>query len=178
MSWGSPVSIVSDYGLDNCVIRVLSPAEAQRIFFSSLCPDQLWGPPSLLPNGYQGSFLWVQSAATVWHWPLTPFCCWGHKWVEATPPLPLCLHRCVVGMLYLYKSAWCHKPQDQHQSTSSPAARTSNLILYIFLYKGARQCTSDVAIMTEQSNQRKIPHGKNTHTSFCYEEQRINLIWL
>jgi hypothetical protein len=26
------------------------------IFSSPLCPDQLWGPPSLLFNGYQGLF--------------------------------------------------------------------------------------------------------------------------
>jgi hypothetical protein len=146
------------------------PQQRLREFFSLACVQTSSGAhPASCPMGTRGH---------AWHWPLTPFCCWGRKWVGATPPLPLCLHRCAVGTLYLYKSAWCHKPQDQHQSTSSPPARTSNLILYIFLYKGARQCTSDVAIMTEQSNQRKIPHGKNTHTSFCYEEQRINLIWL
>jgi hypothetical protein len=52
-SQGSSVSIVSGYGLEDQVIRVRSPAEA-RGFFSSktLCPDQLWGPPSLLSNGY------------------------------------------------------------------------------------------------------------------------------
>jgi hypothetical protein len=34
---------------------VRSPAEAKD-FSSSLCPNQLWGPPSLLSNGYRGSF--------------------------------------------------------------------------------------------------------------------------
>jgi hypothetical protein len=44
-------SIVSDYGLDDRAIGVRSPAGAED-FSSSLCPDQLWGPPSLLYNGY------------------------------------------------------------------------------------------------------------------------------
>jgi hypothetical protein len=34
---------------------VQSPAEAKD-FSSNLCPDQLWGPHSLLYNGYWGSF--------------------------------------------------------------------------------------------------------------------------
>jgi hypothetical protein len=28
----------------------------RKDFFSRLCPDRLWGPPSLLYNGYRGSF--------------------------------------------------------------------------------------------------------------------------
>jgi hypothetical protein len=48
-------SIVSDYGLDDRAIGVRSPAGAKD-FSSSLCPDPLWGPPSLLYNGYRGSF--------------------------------------------------------------------------------------------------------------------------
>jgi hypothetical protein len=32
------------------------PRQGQRIFLYPLCPDQLWGPPSLLYNGYRGSF--------------------------------------------------------------------------------------------------------------------------
>jgi hypothetical protein len=52
---GSSVSIVSDYGLDDRTIGVRSPAGAKD-FSSILCPDRLWGPPSLLYNGYRGSF--------------------------------------------------------------------------------------------------------------------------
>jgi hypothetical protein len=48
-------SIVSDYGLDDRAIGVRSPAGAKDCS-SSLCPDRLWSPPSLLSNGYRGSF--------------------------------------------------------------------------------------------------------------------------
>jgi hypothetical protein len=43
------------------------PAEAKD-FSCSLCPDQFWGPLSLLSSGYRG---W--NAAGAWRWPLTPF---------------------------------------------------------------------------------------------------------
>jgi hypothetical protein len=61
MSRGSSVSIVSDYGLDD---RGSIP-DRGRGFFLPLAfrPDRLWGPPSLLYNGYRGSFLLVKSAA-------------------------------------------------------------------------------------------------------------------
>jgi hypothetical protein len=39
---------VSDYGLDYRAIGVRSPAAAKD-FSSILCPDRIWGPPSLLP---------------------------------------------------------------------------------------------------------------------------------
>jgi hypothetical protein len=44
---------VSDYGLDDRAIGVRSPAGAKD-FSSNLCPDRLWGPPSLLYNGNRG----------------------------------------------------------------------------------------------------------------------------
>jgi hypothetical protein len=53
---GSSVSIVSGYGLDDRAIEVRSPAEAKEFFLYPLCPDRLCGPPSLLCNGYRGSF--------------------------------------------------------------------------------------------------------------------------
>jgi hypothetical protein len=49
-------SIVSDYGLDDRAIGVRSPAGVKDFSSSLLCPDQLWDPPSLLYNGYRGSF--------------------------------------------------------------------------------------------------------------------------
>jgi hypothetical protein len=52
-SRGSSVSIVSDYGLnDRCSI----PDRGSVFFLQPLRPDRLWGPPSLLYNGYRGSF--------------------------------------------------------------------------------------------------------------------------
>jgi hypothetical protein len=44
-------SIVSDYGLDD---RGLIPGRGKGFFLYPLCPDRLWGPPSLLYNGYRG----------------------------------------------------------------------------------------------------------------------------
>jgi hypothetical protein len=50
---GSSVSIVSDYGLDD---RGSIPDRAEN-FSSSLCVQTgSGGPPSLLSNGYRGSF--------------------------------------------------------------------------------------------------------------------------
>jgi hypothetical protein len=41
-------------GLDDRTIEVRSPAEAKGFFLYPLRPDRLWGPPSLLNNGYRG----------------------------------------------------------------------------------------------------------------------------
>jgi hypothetical protein len=54
---GSLVIIVSGYGLDDRAIEFRSPTEAEDFFPYPLCPDRLWGPPSLLYNGYGGPFL-------------------------------------------------------------------------------------------------------------------------
>jgi hypothetical protein len=53
---GSSVSIVSGYGLDDRATEIRFPAEAKGFFLYALCPDRLCGPPSLLYNGYRGSF--------------------------------------------------------------------------------------------------------------------------
>jgi hypothetical protein len=50
---GSSVSIVSDYGLDD---RGSIPDRGRGFLLYPLRPDRLWGPPSLLYNGYRGSF--------------------------------------------------------------------------------------------------------------------------
>jgi hypothetical protein len=51
---GSSVSVVSGYRLDGRAIEVRSPTETKGFFLYPLCPDRLWGPPSLLYNGYRG----------------------------------------------------------------------------------------------------------------------------
>jgi hypothetical protein len=53
---GSSVSIVSGCGLDDQMIEVRSQAEARDFSPNLFCPDWLWGPPSLLYNGYWQSF--------------------------------------------------------------------------------------------------------------------------
>jgi hypothetical protein len=52
----SVVSIVTSYRLNNLGVRVRIPV-GSRIFSSPSRPGRLWGPPNLLSNGYQGSFV-------------------------------------------------------------------------------------------------------------------------
>jgi hypothetical protein len=54
---GSSVNTVSGYGLHDLATGFRFPAEAKGIFLDPLCPDRLWGPISLLYNGYR----WVPS---------------------------------------------------------------------------------------------------------------------
>jgi hypothetical protein len=64
-----PLSILFLRGstyLDDRAIEVRSPVEAKGFSLYLLCPDRLWGPRSLLYNGYRKSFLW--RAAGAW-WP-------------------------------------------------------------------------------------------------------------
>jgi hypothetical protein len=53
----SVVGIVTGCRLDDGGVGVRVPVES-RIFFSPRPPDRLWGPPSLLSNGYQELFPW------------------------------------------------------------------------------------------------------------------------
>jgi hypothetical protein len=50
------VSIVSGYGQNDRAIEVRSLAEKNDYFLYPLCPDRLWGSPSLLYDGYRGYF--------------------------------------------------------------------------------------------------------------------------
>jgi hypothetical protein len=56
MGRDSAVGIATGYGLVDQRVRVRVPFVA-RIFTSPCRPDRLWGPPSLLSNGYRGTFL-------------------------------------------------------------------------------------------------------------------------
>jgi hypothetical protein len=49
--WDSVVGITTGYGLDDRGVGVRVPV-GSRLFCSPLRPDRLWGPPSLLSNGY------------------------------------------------------------------------------------------------------------------------------
>jgi hypothetical protein len=51
----SVVGIVTDYGLEDRGVWIRVPL-GSRIFSSPRHPDRLWGPPSLLCNGYRVLF--------------------------------------------------------------------------------------------------------------------------
>jgi hypothetical protein len=102
-SWVSSVSIVSDYRLDDRATRVHSKAQAKDVSFG-LCPDQLWGPPSLLSSRYQQvlspGVKCSQGVMLTTHPHLVP----RSKMSRSILPLPLVTWMVVVGQLYPRKN--------------------------------------------------------------------------
>jgi hypothetical protein len=60
------VGIATGYRLDD---RSSIPGGGWEFFSSTPCPNRLWGPPSLLSNGYWDLFP-CGKAAGAWSWPL------------------------------------------------------------------------------------------------------------
>jgi hypothetical protein len=60
-SWDSAVGIATSYWLDDRGVGVRVPV-GSRIFTSPCRSDRLWGPSSLLSNGYRGFFIGGKAA--------------------------------------------------------------------------------------------------------------------
>jgi hypothetical protein len=67
----SSVGIALGYGLNARGYRVRFPAGGWEFFFSPPRPERLWGPPSLVSNGYQGLSFPGGKAAEAWSWLLS-----------------------------------------------------------------------------------------------------------
>jgi hypothetical protein len=89
------VGIATGYELDDQKVGIPVPA-GSRIFTSPCRPDRLWGPPSLLYNGYRGPFP-GSKAAGAWNWPLTSSQCRGQENVDLYIHSPIRLHGVVLN---------------------------------------------------------------------------------
>jgi hypothetical protein len=89
-SWDSVVGIATGCMLDNQVVTVQVPIRSS--IFSSPChPDQLWGPPNLLSNGYWGLLpQWERSQGVKLTTHLQ--CCQGQENVDLYIHSPTHLH--------------------------------------------------------------------------------------
>jgi hypothetical protein len=80
LSRDSAVGIATGYGLDSWGVGVPVPLGA-KFLFSPRRPHRVWAPPSLLSNGYRGSFPGGKAAGS-WSWPLTSNYCRGQEYVD------------------------------------------------------------------------------------------------
>jgi hypothetical protein len=93
----SVVGIATGYGLGHRGVGVRVPVGA-RIFSSPLCPDQPWGPPNLLSNGYWGLFPreWnSRGVKLTTHFQLVP----RSRKYGSIHPLPIRIHGVVLNSL-------------------------------------------------------------------------------
>jgi hypothetical protein len=68
-----------------------NPGRSKRFFSSPKCPDQLWGLPSLLFNGYWGSFPGVKRLENEVNHLLPSSAEVKDEWIYTSTP-PICLH--------------------------------------------------------------------------------------
>jgi hypothetical protein len=121
-SWGNSISIVSDYWLEYWVTKVRSAAEAED-FPSLLCPDQLWGSPRLLSDGYWWSFPGVKLG---WGATLTthPDLVLRSRMSRIYTSSPLVACMAVAGQLYFFTlhgkhSVWTQSKEKRGTTSSN-----------------------------------------------------------
>jgi hypothetical protein len=94
--------IATGFGLDG---QGSLPGRSKKFFSTPQRPDQLWGPPSLLCNGYQGSFP-EGKAAGAWSWPLASIYCQGQECGAVLPLLHASSWRSAYSMQTVHISKW------------------------------------------------------------------------
>jgi hypothetical protein len=95
VGWGSSANTVSDYRMDHLG---LIPCTGKGLFLQPLPPDQLWGSPSLLSNGYGGPVTGVkrEKDVTTNTYPQIVL----RSRMSRNYPLPFGAHMAVAGQLY------------------------------------------------------------------------------